>query len=786
MKYIIIDQFKKIIKHPFEFLGLCFILLVVITTFMTIKPLTERLNEPVNDYINAQNTEDFHVSMGMIDFNHLTGSQRNDVFLTMNLYGRFPALDESDPYQMNAVNRVIQEEIYQYPALVDRLYNSIIKPVVDTHGFDIEKSLSVTLEDDDYLYRFISINETINIPIITEGELPTAQEIAVFEAFADANGLSIGDQWVINDIEYTISGFFYSPQFILPAIKSTSLQYDPSTQSVVLAQDDTILAMNEPFKVYYQGKGDFTVLSDTFDIYDILQSDFQVYGRNMRMVETVVPREYNLRIHAVLFETELTETFVLAFLGIFTGFSLVLVFLFIKHWIDKQQKDILVLHQLGYSNTMIAKAVSLLSVFLSLTILIAGCLGLWLSKTLFMHYSARYIMPIIPFSISLEAVLIGMVLPILLILVLSYLYSYSVIIRLNKEHTMTLLRLRFKKVLTVMSQGFLFVLIATLLLVSLFSRNLIDDFKESSLQGKVFEEMVYLYQYTNEPLNGRDAFAHRTLEIVQINGAYIHTNPYTQGYGLSPTTSALRLINNDPEMNALLEDGIIISKHLAFDKDLSVGDTLTLRVGNVIHKDEVVAIADELIESAVYLDKETFITLIGFSDMNMYNGYFNTETNSDDVGYVFKTVNYRVLVQEVDYLFRLSNQLTYYMMSIASFLALFMFYFLMRQSLLKAQNSFLTLKALGYSTVETYRIFFVKSFMVLVGAFALSIMFSSIIINLILRTIFSRFGLVFPFTIPVLMTLIALFSMVFVIGLITALVHHAFAQKPLSELLKKV
>lgn len=784
MKWLIIDQVKKLVKHPFELIVMMLLVFFIVGSFMVIHPLSSRLKAPVDRYLETQNVEDFHITMGMIDFNHLTGAQRLDVYQTMNLYSRFPALDESNPQEMNAINLVIQEEIFSYPDLVNRIYDAMIIPVAEDN-FVYEKSFRVRIEDERFLYRFISVNESINRPYLTEGTLPNDGEIVLLEPFGKSRDLSIGDTWEIKGTPYTISGFFYAPQYILPALEASSMNYDERHHAIVLATDEDILRLGIPFRVDYQAVGDFKTLSDDFDVYDILQTDFQTYGRNMRLVETVVPRDFNYRIHSIIFEADFTETFVFSFLGVFMGLSAFVLVLFIKQYIDRQKADITLLKQLGYSHNMIASAFLVLAFSLILVVTFATFVGLLVGNHIFSVYTAKYVMPKAPFTFPLASLFYGWLLLSILIPVIIYLYTRYRLYRLTVYTVITKWKMVYHTLKTRAVEWLIFFVIGTLLLTSLFARTLIDDFIDETLKGKYFEEMVYLYQFEDTALkNTEEPFIHYSVQVLEINNHQFNDATYVQGYGLSPTTTLLALKDDNIAHNRLLNDGVFISENMAYAYDINSGDTIILGVGYVTETFTVIGIADEWTERAVYIDYTQFVSMIGFDNTDLYNGFFTQETDTDQT-YNYRTLNYKQMVDEIEQVFAISNQLVGYFVILSIFLGMMMLYFYIRQSLLDILPVLLTLKALGYNTRETYLMFFKQMFGFLFIAFIFSIVSSIWLIEHILAMIHTRFGLIFPFALSYGIIIMCFMAMGVILVISTYTIHKTFSHISLSQVLKK-
>ena len=782
------DQLKKIKKKPFEWFGLALIVAVVSFTFMTVKPLSERLEAPIDDYLIQQNVEDFHIRVGMPDFNYLSGSQRFDLYLMMDLYLHPDFVGFNDrtasPYEMNQITVYVQEHIYDYPEAVKHLYNSMIQRVTDQYDITFELNYALMLEDDDYYFRVLTLNDTINLPYLVDGALPEGNQIAIFESFAIENDLAIGDALTIKGEAYEISGFVYAPDFLLPSLRSTSMLYDPTVETIVITSFDTMLGFREPFRVFYQGKGDFSALAGTFDITQIMQSDWQVFGRNMRMIESIVPQEYNPRIVAASFESQLTETFVTLFLGLFYALSVGLILLFIKRWIEHQKEDLIILSKLGYSKHQLARSLLMISMSLSVILVLFGLLGLYFSNLTFELYARRYLMPHIPFTVSFMTLFIGFFLPIVFINGFTYGYCLTQLTNIHKTQAMTRKKMRFKMRYLTLMRSLLLMFVSVLLLVSFLGRDLISDYQAQTLQGKHFESMVYLNHFDDTPRTEGEVFLYGNINLVAVNDTFLSDRRVVQSYGFKPDQTLYRLIDDKVSSNQLLESGVVVSTHFSVSEAINVGDELMVEVFGDRFTFTVVGVSDELVESALYFDFETLNRMHGFTDQLVYNGYFTNEAVSSAIG-AFRIVNYRAIVEEVELLFTVTNRVITALMLLSSVLALFMFYYFIRGVLFEHLDTFLTLKAFGYLPHETFYVFFKKTFIEVFITYIFSFGLAYLFMQFALGYLYNALGFVFVLNIPYAMVFLGLVILISCVGFITVMVHRSVSNLPLSLVLKK-
>ncbi len=786
MKGLWIDQFKKLWQRPLETLIMSMIVFAITFSFMVIHPLSTRLDNHVESYLDNQHVEDFHITMGMIDFNHLTGAQRLDVYQTMNLYARFPALDEDDPYQMNQINMAISESIYQYPELIDRLYDSMIEDVFD-ESYTVEKRLRMQLEDGAYSYRFISVNETVNVPYMVEGNVPREGEIALLAPFKEAHDLALGDRYEIQGKTFTISGFFYAPDYILPAVNSTNLHYDAQRDVIVLAPEATLLSFSVPFRVDYQVIGDFSLLAGSFDVYDILAADLHLYGRNMRMVETVVPRDLNYRIQAVSFESQFTEVFVYRFLAIFFVLSLGVFMFYLKRLIDRQKEDFMMLRKLGYGRQSLIYSMGSVIFVYGGIMLLATVFGLGIGYMMFDAYSARYVMPFTDYTFPFISVLIGFVLPfiVLSLFILGY-TAYHIAKRL-KTKSITKFTMRMAKLGHGVLNGIIFLVIASMILISVFSSQLLSGFKDDTLEGKHFASMIYYYHFQSDPLHdGEEGFIHHSLSITQINDERLDDAMIVQGYGIDKDTTLLQLNDDETNVVPLLTDtGVIFSQNAAKIHGVEAGDIVKIKIGYVQASFTVLAVSDEWMERSIYLMDDTMLEMLGYEDMTLYNGMFSEDV-VDDESLVYRHLQYGVMVDQIEMMFYASSALIWAIMVLSIGLASVMLYFFIYDRLQFASAYLLTLRALGYTIKETYIVFFKHMYLLFMIGFIFAIFIAQFVILRVLDYVYDTFGFTFPFAlngVTIALVFIGL-SLLFIVS--TYVLHKRLANQSLSTLLKKV
>ncbi len=779
---LFVDQWKKILKNKLYPLILGTVLLIVVSSFALVNLLVYRLESPYEPFLKQQRVEDFHITFGQIEYQFLTGSQRLTVCTQLQII-ECVGLDESDPVQVNHINRIIQERIYRVPEVYDQLYEPLMLPLVEAYDLEIERSVFVNIDDLGNTYRFISVNTAVNIPYVHQGRLPEGvDEVAIYEAFAKRNNLAINDTLVVLDKAYTINGFFYTPDHILPSLTSHTLNYQAETQTVVLAVEEAVFALERPFVVKYQGIGDFALLSEDFSIQGIQNAELRFLGRNMQMVRSVLPREMNFKINAVVLETELARLFASAFMIVFVGVTVVVVLMYLKRFIEDQKRDLTILRHLGYSDHALSVPLMSLPLLLSGVILLGFILGTLLSIGLFPIYAGRYQMPYAPFSMPTTLFGIGLVMPMLVLLGSSFVFIRYWLSTMHRGKHVTKWTLRLRSVRRGSVSLLMFTLVSFLLLFAMFAQSLIGRYKAETMLGNHYEHIVILSRFSNQLRSESEGFTSVNGKVVQIDERFLEGFS-VQLYGIDTEGDLKRMIDDDVSSNALLNDGVIVSKNLAESENLIVGQVITLRIGSVTVQETIVGVHNDLIERAVYFERGALNALLGY-DESYFNGYYSTREEIED-SEALLVLNYQTIAGELETMLRLSNQLTLGLMSLALVVALSLFYFMTMNRLREERFSFMTLKALGYLDKEMYVLFYKKTWMLISFAFMFSAFFVSFAINILLDVLKTRSGFVFVSPSYLMPIFISYLGVSLLMGVVTYLVYVQFRNVDISTALKQ-
>jgi ABC-type antimicrobial peptide transport system permease subunit len=333
-------------------------------------------------------------------------------------------------------------------------------------------------------------------------------------------------------------------------------------------------------------------------------------------------------------------------------------------------------------------------------------------------------------------------------------------------------------------KSFLFLIITTLLLFSLYTTSMIDRFKETTTKGNDYTYNIVLAGFESDSsLN--EPYTLYTGSITFINDRFLYDPLNLQIYGVRQDMTLKRFYTDGRVINlGVLNNGVILSKHASITHDLNPLDTVTIRVGSATITTSIIAISDELVESALYMDQTTLNTLLGYQ-ADDYNAYFtNTRPSSEDSA-VLRIINYDQVVGEIETLFKLSNQFTSILMVFSSMIALIMFYFLVHKSFHDVLYEHAMLKALGYDTFRLYTMRTVKTFITISLSFFIGYFVVGYLLEAITRLLYDRLGFLFLFD-HALSTFLLSYTLVIGLMLIVTIgIYIRFDKQALSTYLKR-
>ncbi len=325
---------------------------------------------------------------------------------------------------------------------LELIYNEYVFPfriqnMMNDNDVIIEIEKSLTYYQDKYIFEIISYDysNTINLPMLIEGHLPNVEgEIALYPEFLEENGLKVGDFITIDNTEFLIVGSMYAAHYsypVLSGVPNSNSKYETIAYVVEsdLYANSSLLNLSYSYYVTFEN---YTIY-DLEDINSLCTSLTSKYDTDeyhyMRRI-----RPYSQRAQVVYLYNDI-ELITIVGSGISSLMLIVTVLLIgflIRRKILFDSKYIGLFKASGYTNNEITRSymilptlISGISIILSLIICFTG------TEIFYSYLSNSYAMPnTTPFYLSFSVLLEGAIIPLLFILVVSYIIIY---VLLNKS-----------------------------------------------------------------------------------------------------------------------------------------------------------------------------------------------------------------------------------------------------------------------------------------------------------------------------------------------------------------
>ncbi len=743
MKLLYKDQLRKIKLNLFNFISLSLLVIIISLSYTAVKSSVNRLEENYDNYLKQQHLEDFYFSMGKIDINYLGGTATVKICreLDLQLECALSLANPDDHVAMNNLNVLLNERIAEHPDVYENLVDSYVSAFEEDYNFTVEKKKIVNLTEGKYIYKFMTISSEIDIPYIVDGTLPVNDnEIAIFPEFAKANKIAIGDYYTINNQSYLVTAFFYSPEFALPIFSMNTITFDENVQTLVLCNDNTIENLNEYVYVKYLVLGDLDQIFDEFTYATMQSADLSLLGKNMQMVDIIMPADINYRVISLPMEVDNANAFTNIFLSLFIVFIVILLIVFMKRYIEKNEDDIHTLHALGYTNHEISKSLLVFPALVSSMAIIGYLLGLLASNHLFTLYSSRYYFPKADFLIYPEIFKLSVLLPIIFLIVVNYLFIYKSVAKKKKAKQRKHLHLfRFTPFKTIITTFILFMTINIMIIFGLSGNSMFSAFLDKTIIGNNYYQMINLQYMTNDPVSDDyETYTRERTTIIKVNNEELKDPYYTTVFGIDPDNHLKLLINNDIANNQLVNDGIIISEYLSKAGDLKIGDTITFLIGNEAVTLPIKGISNELIASNFFMSKELLNSLYGL-DNSYYKGLYVTDDLYES-SYITAKINYRDSLDQFSAMLNTSSIIINYLVVLSSILSLFIFTLVLISYFNDNRINIAILKSLGYNNKEINLKYLLNIYIILIVTFVLSIPITKYLLDMLLTMLMETVG----------------------------------------------
>lgn len=215
-----------------------------------------------------------------------------------------------------------------------------MKKLEEDYSVKLEAQYYSNIETDGVTARVFKKTNEIDLYSITEGEDAVSEdEIIISEGYAVCQNISLGDQIVIGDKAYTITGFFQRPDYLYMLQNEDDSYKNVTTFYLAYVTDEE----------YERIGGDNCLYLVRYGMGD--QVDFRKAVNEKYYMRTYIPAQENMRIEMVKMQAEMFTAISYIILAVMPLIVVVLVSLVISRKIKSEQKLIGTLTALGYKKS---------------------------------------------------------------------------------------------------------------------------------------------------------------------------------------------------------------------------------------------------------------------------------------------------------------------------------------------------------------------------------------------------------------------------------------------------
>ena len=608
--------------------------------------------------------------------------------------GHFTTLNELDN---NLINEIEDEQNI-------KIYNLIYK--------DETSSLNHTIR----LYK-ISDRENINKYCIHKGNIPSnSNEIALDRLYMENNNINVGDKYIINNKEYTVSASISLMDYSTLFKNNTDSMFDANKFSISLVNDEAFNISNDHIKYNYSylyperlNKNDAHNKNN-----DLSKYLYQKLLLNSNMLDSFLAKEDNQAIQFAIDDLEGDLTMMLIF-GAIIVFGLAFVFaLSTKSQIESEAKSIGTLKAMGYNKFELLIGYLILPTVITL---LAGVFGNILAYTVLKEYLVglyyhSYSLPVYSTFYNAKALLFTTILPILMVFIINLLVVLKtislpslnllrnqLIIKKNKKVMKLNKKInfisRFQIRVILQNKGtyialFFGTLFATIILLfGLMMSPLLDHYKDEVIKSQIAPYQTIL-KIDIDDLDGEKLYV-KTLE---------YKNDEIMIFGLDKYGDNSKYLKN---LN-IEKNKVVVASGLKSKYNLKINNTIKLeeKYSDDVYELNISDVYETTGTLIVFMDKELFMDTF---DSGYLTSYFSDNKLDISDEYVYKTIT-------LDDLIVVSNQLSDSMgkvfvlfTSISVILFVLLIFLLAKIVIEKNQSQISMLKIIGYDTFNINKIY---------------------------------------------------------------------------------
>lgn len=753
---------RSIRKKPLQLIGISLIVMLASIMYVSFTYALVGIEDIFNKYIEESNLEDFSFTMNPF----ITEEELKDV------------IEENGLDQ----NEDIPFELAGLEALgVDT------GEIIDERIFSLENEFEISLEkrkykqfyfndmseEKDILIRIMVDMEKMNYTHIQEGVKPANNnEIAISRTFAKAYNLEIGDTFTLKDKDYEIVGFVIFPDYMYPQLSEGSLLFDPSTQTFALMTEEEFNNVNEYESSYFAGRFN----KDSYTTEDIQNLDH-------KYMINVVDAKVQFRTGAIFSEIEGNRQMTVAFVGVLIVLSVVVVGLIVNKSIQNESTQIGVIKSLGYRNYEIGFAYLLYPLFAGVIGTGLGyIIGYFSGEPMFQLYHTFYNLPLGRGQGTSKLVFGGIVIPLALLILFSTIVIMLIIRKkpldlihskrnekigrisqlLNKTLKRFNFKTRFKYSIAFRSLGKVFVtfvgvLIASMYLVfSLMGATAFDKMLDSGFKDAKYNYEVTYTQFIKDSTDtDEELFTQVPVKIVEVNGKEVNNESIMIGMDSTSELNKIKDNEDNDITNLLVDNGAVISKFLALQLKVQIGDTISFKTmaGDIKHL-VVKGISDNYTANNIYASR---IKVNSYFDLDgeYYNGKW-TVNNPEDSHFIMSKFSKSELVEGLESMMQIAESFIYVMVIISAVIALIVLVIMGDYTVEDNFKSISILKVIGYKDKEISSMVINIYTPLIIITYLLSIPLTIFSFNILMNSIMKELNFAFPLNMSIVEVIIGL------------------------------
>ena len=747
--------FRQFNKRKLQVVLITLIMMMSAFIYVVMTYSIQALKNPTETYFETYNQEAFNVTM----LEQLTESEIS--FITSHTSEDIVTLAQLYRYDLSLYDQVIETRVTAFETAYP-------KTNVEKR---LHKDIYSFVDGTQHLMRMILDSQTINLSNIIKGQKPTNnQEMAITRNYAEANQIELGDTFIFNQVAYTITGHVLFPDYSL-AIFGNDFIINNGSRTLGLVSDEAFYLL--PGDVHTHLAGVFTE--------DVGNKNQYFSDTTLDFVIIVALTENTARSGAIYDELAGGQAMGLMMSLLIALIAVIIVAIMIGRMLTEQRGAIGILKALGYKNHEIAKPYVAFVFMLALPGLLLGYfIGFYLAEPMKNLFISIYLLPVVSIDASFSVFATSILIPLIFLMTLGY---WVVLKLLNKSPIMLMqppierisrfkpiLKKQFKKLkfitrlkhayiwrhkgrLVVFFSGVFFA--AYLILLSFSMLNMFDRISKDYYNQI---DVKYIgYCDTDQGCSPELVEVDRVIEVFNV----LLNDSSVTAVGLDSDTKFHPLFQNKKEITHLLdEQGIIITKALALEQNLSVGDHVNLTYGQMSISVEVLGIQDEYGGLKVYVNREILSLYLSKGQTNeLYNTVYSNEPLNQSY---ITVIDIEELILQTEDLSQMTLVMSYIMIAISFGIGVVV---LMLILILAIEHYFYDIslfKVIGYTKQEIKSVFIESYLFYIILIYLIAIPIALISFDVMMWYLATQYKMIFPMTLSVGHVILGAFIMVFI------------------------